>query len=361
MSPTTASKQQAQQGPSQQRASQQRESQQGTPAEKSPTSHQQKTSSSGQTAPADQSSAPPISRWWLLCAIVMLGGAVLLWFPGSFSPSGGEPSRDLSHDPVYHANLLYLTHTEQEVGTELLHLLELDALISVAGSSQFGVSFIVDMNVEVGRILKRLNQVLERGTEAIAMSLAAIALLRVFVIGAELATPWLFLIFVGLSLSWLILALFHRAILQWSVARKLLRLTATLFLLCWLIIPYALHLSVVVATVIEQGFTEPTSFGYFSAVAGELKGHPRHHRDLKGHAKSSVKLLHKATSAKLHHKVERGLLVVIQFAIKMLLGLIVVPLGLSVLLHHLLCRVLLHHFMVEKGMVKKVIAETHHP
>ncbi|ASA57617.1 hypothetical protein [Vibrio gazogenes] len=358
MSPTTTSKPQARQGAFQQKVSPQVTSPQGTLAEKPASSDPQKTTSSGQTT--HSSSAPQISRWWLLCAIVILGGAVFLWFPGPFSPSDDASLSDASHDPVYRANLLYLTHTEQEVGAELLHLLELDALISVAGSSQFGMSFIVDMNVEVGRILKRLNQVLERGTEAIAISLAAIALLRVLVICAELATPWLFLIFVGLSLGWLILALFQRTVLQWSVARKLLRLSATLFLFCWLIIPYALHLSVVVATVVEQSFTEPTGFGYFSAVTDELKGHQRHHRDLKAHAKSSVTLLHKATSAKLHHKVEHGLLVVIQFAIKMLLGLILVPLGLSLLLHHLLCRVLLHHFMVEKRVVKQIMTETHH-
>ncbi|MDW6094237.1 hypothetical protein [Vibrio rhizosphaerae] len=309
---------------------------------------EQPSSPAPKTAGSKPSSTPQISRWWLLCAIVLIGGAAFFWWSAPSAPAGGEQATD----PLYRANLLYLAHSEQEAGAELLHLLELDALINVAGSSQFGVSFIVDMNVEVGRILKRLNQVLERGSEAVAVALAAIALLRVVVMVAELATPWLFLIFVGLCLSWLILALVHRAILHWSVARKLLRLTATLFLLCWLIIPYALHLSVVVTTVIEKSFTEPTGFGYFSAVAGELKGHERHHGDLKAHAKSSVTLLHKATSAKLHHKVERGLLVVIQFAIKMLLGLVVVPLGLTVLLHHLLCRVLLHHLMVEKPLAR---------
>ncbi|KUI97223.1 hypothetical protein [Vibrio sp. MEBiC08052] len=322
--------------------------QQSAVAEKPSVSHSEESSSpTRKTADSKASSASQISRWWLLCAIVLIGGAAFFWWSAPSSPAGGDPTGD----PLYRANLLYLTHTEQEAGAELLHLLELDALINVAGSSQFGVSFIVDMNVEVGRILKRLNQVLERGSEAVAVALAAIALLRVVVIVAELATPWLFLIFIGLCLSWLILALVHRAVLQWSVAKKLLRLTATLFLLCWLIIPYALHLSVVVSTVIEKNFTEPTGFGYFSAVAGELQGHERHHGDLKAHAKSSVALLHKATSAKLHQKVERGLLVVIQFAIKMLLGLIVVPLGLAVLLHHLLCRVLLHHLMVEKPFV----------
>ncbi|MDW6005467.1 hypothetical protein [Vibrio mangrovi] len=293
--------------------------------------------------------APEISRWWLFCAILILSATLFFWFSGQLSQVTGAHQQD----HLYRSNLLYLEHTEQETGSELLNLLELDALTNVAGSSQFGVSFIVDMNVEVGRILNSLNRVLERGTEAVTFSLAAIALLRVIIIFTEAATPWLFLIFISLCIVWLALALFHRVVLQLLVARKLLRLVGRLFILCWLVIPYALHLSIVVTTMVEKGFSEPTGFSYFSAVAGELRGHNNHHGDLKEHAKSSVALLHKATSAKLHHKVERGMLVVIQFAIKMLLGLILLPVGLSVLLHHLLCRVLLHHLMFEKTVAEK--------
>jgi hypothetical protein len=71
MSPTTTSKQQARQG-----ASQQKVPLQGTLTEKPASSDPQKTASSGQST--HPSSAPQISRWWLLCAIVMLGGAVFL-------------------------------------------------------------------------------------------------------------------------------------------------------------------------------------------------------------------------------------------------------------------------------------------
>lgn len=274
------------------------------------------------------------SKWLLL---LLIGLLALFWArqQGDLTTL----SQWFAQDQLHQSNHQYLEEVRSELGTELGHLLELEAIVDVASSSQFGISFIFDMNVEVGRLLTSLSEILDRGTEVVVVSLTAVGLLDIVSELMVTVSPWLLdatLVFLAV---WCAGALFHRPLLENETCHRTLNLLSRLFLFAWLVVPYSLHFNQVASQAVDHYVAEKSGYQYFSDMATELRGAPKH-GDLKERAKDGVKLLHKAVSSKLHQKVVQSSHVVMQRAAQMILNLLVMPLVLLVALYYLLCHLL---------------------
>lgn len=255
----------------------------------------------------------------------------------------------LQQDALHHSNTEYLTKLEGQLGKELGYLLTLQTLVDVAASSQIGVSFILDINVEVGRILSQLSDLLEKGNEAVLLSIAGIGLLQAILALSEFLSPWFLHEFLICLTVWCGLAWFDRSVLNNELSHKLLRCLFSLFLMSHMIIPYSVHLSEGLSHKVDNYFSAKPSYEYFSHMSNELSG-ATHKGDLKDHAKSSIQFLHKASATKLHQKAQRGSYVVMQFIVKMLLTLVVIPFTLLFGLYFFFCRVFPFHHACIKGI-----------
>jgi len=251
-------------------------------------------------------------------------------------------------EELHYSNVSYLQGLEAQLGKELGHLLALQTLVDVAASSQVGISFILDINVEVGRLLSQLSAVLEKGNEVVLLSLAGIGTIQALSALCEYVSSWFLELFILLLALWTVLSWIDRTLLTSVTWHAILRSAGSLFLVSYLIIPYSIHLSSGLSHAVDHYFEDKASYQYFSAMSNELSG-VNNKGDLKQHAKTSIQFLHKASSAKLSQKTQRSSYVVMQFAAKMALTLFIIPAFLMLGLYYVICRLFpIHHVCIKK-------------
>ncbi len=293
-----------------------------------------------------------IKKWFKgrsgLLAITLL---LLLLLAGFHFGHFASLSSLLQQDVLRHSNIDYLTQLEGQLGKELGYLLTLQTLVDVAASSQIGISFILDINVEVGRLLSQLSDVLEKGNEAVLMSIAAVGVLQAILALSEYLSPWFLGEFLVCLTVWCGLAWFDRSVLNNELSHKLLRCLFSLFLMSHMIIPYSIHFSAALSQTVDSYFSDKVSYQYFSHMSNELVGTNKK-GDLKDHAKSSIQFLHKASATKLHQKAQHGSYVVMQFVAKMLLTLVVIPFSILLGLYVLFCRLIPFHHSCIRGVAE---------
>ncbi|MBD1581987.1 hypothetical protein [Pseudoalteromonas sp. S16_S37] len=206
---------------------------------------------------------------------------------------------------LYQSNQHYLQQVEQQILKDLADVNTLNAALNVAKSSQFGISFIVDFNVEIGSLLTDLSNLLEKTSHYLFWSLALVGAIQAFTFLAEQLSPWLFQAMLMYVSLWALLCVFepklrHRPSLQW-----LAKAFAMVFVLCHMIIPYSIHVSAQTSTLVAAELGHKADIGYFSDVAQEMHTELSS-TDLKENAKHGVKVLHKALAVKLSDKVLKG-------------------------------------------------------
>jgi hypothetical protein len=293
------------------------------------------------------------NRWlenWLQgrCDLLLLSTLLVIFLGLHHFDYFASLSGVFQQENLHQSNVFYLQRLEAQLGEELGHLLALQTLVDVAASSQVGISFILDINVEVGRLLSQLSNVLEKGNEVVLLSLAGIGVIQALATLCEYLSPWFLEFFIVLLALWSTLSLVDRNILNSSTWHAVLRSAGSLFLVSYLIIPYSIHLSSGLSNTVDHYFEDKASYQYFSAMSNELSG-VKNKGDLKQHAKTSIQFLHKASSAKLSQKTQRSSYVVMQFAAKMALTLFIIPALLMFGLYYLICRLFpIHHICIRK-------------
>lgn len=272
-----------------------------------------------------------IQRRYLLALNMALFACWYAYNTGLLSPA----AQWFNQDALYHTNISYLKSLEAKLIGDFGGLLLLSAIVDVASSSQFGISFIFDVNVQVGELMNNLSEILDKGQEFVLYGIAAIGLLEGLSVISDYASPYLFEGLILAIVGSLFTALFYFPILHSVLLKKAIKLLTMLFLLSHIIIPYSIHISSGITHVIDDlmGFGE--NHHYFSELTNEFGGHQtlEGSSDLKEHGKSGVHFLHKASASKLHHKVQRSSHTVMQSAAHLILTLIIVPLGLVLMIY----------------------------
>ncbi|CAH9063958.1 hypothetical protein PSECIP111951_03145 [Pseudoalteromonas holothuriae] len=262
---------------------------------------------------------------WLLVAIIQ----------GQFADS------NLIQDnkKLYQSNQHYLAQVEQQILKDLADVNVLNAALNVAKSSQFGISFIVDFNVEIGSLLTDLSNLLEKSSHYLFWSMALVGAIQAFTFLAEQLSPWVFQAMLLYVSGWAFLCvcqpkLRHRPSLQW-----LAKAVVTIFVICHLIIPYSIHVSAQTSHLVAAELGHKADLSYFSDVAQEMHT-GLSSTDLKAHAKHGVKVLHKALAIKLSDKVLKGNSVVTHNLAHKFIAFVLLPLLFAWLLYLLIRRCL---------------------
>ncbi|WP_105170120.1 hypothetical protein [Pseudoalteromonas sp. T1lg23B] len=268
---------------------------------------------------------------WLLIAIVQ----------GSFADSALV--QDNKH--LYQSNLHYLQQVEQQIMNDLADVNALNAALNVAKSSQFGISFIVDFDVEIGSLLADFSSLLEKSSHYLFWSLALVGAIQALTFLAEQLSPWLLQAALLYGFFWAVLCvvkpqLRYRPSLQW-----LGKAFALAFVMCHMVLPYSIHVSAKTSQVVAAELGHKADLGYFSDVANEMNT-SLSSTDLKEHAKHGVKVLHKALAVKLSNKLLKGNSVVTHNLAHKFIAFVLLPILFAGLLY-LLIRRCLHSLLGE--------------
>ncbi|OHU85055.1 MULTISPECIES: hypothetical protein [Pseudoalteromonas] len=262
---------------------------------------------------------------WLLIAIVQ----------GHFENSAlVEDNKQL-----YQSNLQYLQLVEQQIMKDLADVNALNAALNVAKSSQFGISFIVDFNVQIGSLLADFSSLLEKSSHYLFWSLALVGAIQALTFLAEQLSPWLLQVGLLYSIVWAALCvikpqLVYRPSLQW-----LGKAFALVFVLCHIVIPYSIHVSAKSSQIVASELGHKADLGYFRDVAKEMNT-SLSSTDLKEHAKHGVKVLHKSLAVKLPNKLLKANSVVTHNLAHKFIAFVLLPLLFAGLLFLLIKRCL---------------------
>ncbi|WP_419834815.1 hypothetical protein [Endozoicomonas atrinae] len=92
---------------------------------------------------------------------------------------------------LFRANETFLLDAGQRAQTMTLLLAELHAGLLVLQSSQFGISFIVDANIQLGNIISQLTEMVAYGRNFTLFNLVALHIIENLLTLVQWMTPWL--------------------------------------------------------------------------------------------------------------------------------------------------------------------------
>ncbi|BDX05511.1 hypothetical protein [Planctobacterium marinum] len=309
------------------------------------------------------SSKNGISEWFYARRYLLLLNVslLLLWVCYSQGWLSGVATL-FQQGALVQANSEYLAGLESHLLADYMGLLGLSAVVDVAASSQFGLSFIFEMNVQVGELLNNLADILERGKSYLLMAMAAIGALEAVALMSEYLAPLLFELLLATVFFWSLVSLLFQSAVHSVIMGQLVKLIAVLFLISHLAIPYSIHLSSGATQVVNKLLGMQSSHQYFSHVAEELSGQSSvtAQADLKDKGKSGVHFLHKAAAAKLNQKVQRSSHIVMRSAAHLLLTLVVIP-GVLLLFNIILLRYVIASIGRKYALLKNSLRQTTTP
>lgn len=240
-----------------------------------------------------------------------------------------------NQDALYLSNLDYLSHLSSELLTKSAELLALSTLIDVASTSELGISFFVDANVEVGQLLQNFSELLDKGIEYFLLALGAVQFSEILIKFFDILSPYLLVLILLYTFLWCFIALFDKNILQVSLLHNIMYGLFSMFIFIHLAFPYSVHISSKLTHVVNVEFGYDTDNKYFKSIVHEL--HKSNHQqankiDVKQHAENGMDFLKKALVSNIHHKVQRSSDVIMKLIAYQLLVIVVIPLALSLLL-----------------------------
>lgn len=204
--------------------------------------------------------------------LLLIVGVLFVWLLGlNLGWFSGVSEAFNQHDLVA-ANASYLAYLETKLLADYSAMLGLSALVDVAASSQFGVDFIVDVNVQVGELLNNLSQVLEQGKSYLLWAMAAVGALEIIALLSKYIAPVLFHALLWALFIWLFAGLFRHQVLHSVLARQGIRTLLVLFLVSHIALPYSIHLSASATRVMDSALGFQSNHQYFKQFADELSG-----------------------------------------------------------------------------------------
>lgn len=182
-------------------------------------------------------------RWFALFMAVV---TFTLWFFIQFD-WGHQVAANLVNKDIEKTNLAYLAREEQASRDVLIKLAEVYTFLEVIRSSDVGVSFLIDINVEVGNLVTSLSRAVDRGMIVSTIAMSSSIILKTLVKLASDISPFLFkssLLF--LSILFLNMALFNKFILT-TLSEACFKTFALLLIVTHLVIPYSIHATELIA------------------------------------------------------------------------------------------------------------------
>ncbi len=237
-----------------------------------------------------------VNRTALVASIFLV---IALWLLHSQQLSG--VTQWFSQEQLYQQNQQYLEHTRAQAQQDFSRLAALTGLLEVAQSSQIGVSFIADFNVDVGNALAALTRLLERGSEVAMASAATLMVLSLVSDTADAISPAILQVTLIVALVWQLMRLFGGAEQHQIPVREATGLLFSVYLVLHLALPYSLHLAQGISHNVSADLrqTNRQSLSDMHLQLFDKSGG----KDLKHSAENSVDKLKKLSSDHINHKV----------------------------------------------------------
>lgn len=189
---------------------------------------------------------------------------------------------------IAQANQKYLAEAESEAIETFLVFTGVKTGISVIQTASVGISFLVDVQVQVGNLLETLRQVVDYGWMASMMSMVAIHSIEVLLSGADyIARPALCVFLIMNSVHFVFMAFFP------NLSHYTAKASATLFFIVLLSIVF-LPLSIYLSSYASHSITGPIAQELRKEISSE-------HKDLVVKEESEEGLKSQAKSAITHY------------------------------------------------------------
>lgn len=147
---------------------------------------------------------------FFLLTILLVGALVL-----ESSSTRWRPSDNMGRKQLYDHNEGYLDHATEDAFATFLLLSGMKAGLAVMSSSSAGVSFIVDMNVQVGEMVASASDVVEYGWRASLVGLSVLGGLRVVMEALDAVAPLLVQALLAALLCYSLASVFLRSPPAW--------------------------------------------------------------------------------------------------------------------------------------------------
>ncbi len=175
---------------------------------------------------------------YFLCGIVCLLLVAML-----LSPVGQEVDNYFNEQPLIQSNQNYLQNLAKKDRSELLLLSEINGFLSLIQSSELGVSFVLDAQIQVGNILNPLTDITQQSFNSTLSSLHLTnGLQKVLTLLAWLTPKVAIFLLLLISLYCLLKMKKSRSSLVSHMKPIIINLATLLFTL-HLLIPYSLYMS----------------------------------------------------------------------------------------------------------------------
>lgn len=241
--------------------------------------------------------ASTVNRSALISVICLIA---VLWL--SCHPQLVESFSGMSQSRLYQQNQQFLAEIRAQSQQDFSKLAALSGLLEVAQSSQIGVSFFADFNVDVGNALAAFTRLIERGSEVALASTAAILVLSLVSDTAYAISGLILKAALISALVWQLMRLVGGTQKHQTLIRGMTGLLFSSFLLLHLVLPYSIH--------IAKGVSDRVSADLRNTNQHSLKYTHLHlvgdadQQDLKRSAKQSVDKLKTLSSKHINQKVD---------------------------------------------------------
>jgi hypothetical protein len=182
-------------------------------------------------------------RWlYLLFALIGFTLCFLLQYEWS-----KKLTTNIADKKIEESNLKYLTQQEENSKEVLLKLAEVYTFLEVIKTSKVGISFFIDVNVQIGNLVKTLSDAAEKGITISTVAMASNLILKSIVKISSDAVPFLFKITLFLlSIYYLNMALFDLYTIG-KMIFALFKIGLALFMLTHIVVPYTIHATSVIS------------------------------------------------------------------------------------------------------------------
>jgi len=172
----------------------------------------------------------------------------------SFIPS----SKFLGQDEIITQIDSYLNESQKLERQDLMVLLELETLLSPMQHSNIGISFIVDVKVGIGEMLRSLNELISDTAKDYIFAISTIEVIKYIIRVSETIVPWLFsgVLFVGAMFGFCH-SFSNRYGLHIALCNQVTKIVVVLFFVLHILLPYSLFATALFSkSIIDKDRTE---------------------------------------------------------------------------------------------------------
>jgi len=196
----------------------------------------------------------------------------------------------------------YLNESQKLERQDLITLLELETLLSPIQHSDVGISFIVDVKVGIGEMLRLLNELISDSAKISIFAISAMEVIKYIIAASEAIIPWLF---AGVLLAGGVFGLCHSFSEGYgphiALCNKITKTVVVLFFVFHILLPYSLFTASIFSKgIIDKDRTENRTM--LHNLHKEVKAMHKK-EDFRQRAENSIDSFEKIT-LKLPHKVE---------------------------------------------------------